>query len=316
MTEIPVYLFLGFLDGGKTKFIQDTLCDERFQSKERTLCILFEDGDEELDTSKYKGGDNVTVVVADGKQDLTTRFLEDALKNARAERVMLEYNGMWTLQELGTVLPRGWQVYQIMMFADANSFESYNNNMRQLVYDKLNSAEVVFFNRCKQGFDKMPLHTIVRAVSRRTAIVYEYEDGTIENDNIEDPLPFDINAPIVEVKDEDFGLLYLDAMDKPSNYDGKTIRFKALVARSPRFPRGSFVGGRFAMACCAEDIQYVGFMCRWKRADSVKNKGWYMITAEVKAERDKMFGGETGPMLYVTEVKPAEKPQEETVYFS
>ncbi len=316
MTEIPVYLFLGFLDGGKTKFIQDTLCDERFQSKERTLCILFEDGDEELDTSKYKGGDNVTVVVADGKQDLTTKFLEDALKNARAERVMLEYNGMWTLQELGTVLPRGWQVYQIMMFADANSFESYNNNMRQLVYDKLNSAEVVFFNRCKQGFDKMPLHTIVRAVSRRTAIVYEYEDGTIENDNIEDPLPFDINAPIVEVKDEDFGLLYLDAMDKPSNYDGKTIRFKALVARSPRFPRGSFVGGRFAMACCAEDIQYVGFMCRWKRADSVKNKGWYMITAEVKAERDKMFGGETGPMLYVTEVKPAEKPQEETVYFS
>ena len=316
MTEIPVYLFLGFLDGGKTKFIQDTLCDERFQSKERTLCILFEDGDEELDTSKYKGGDNVTVVVADGKQDLTTKFLEDALKNARAERVMLEYNGMWTLQELGTVLPRGWQVYQIMMFADANSFESYNNNMRQLVYDKLNSAEVVFFNRCKQGFDKMPLHTIVRAVSRRTAIVYEYEDGTIENDNIEDPLPFDINAPIVEVKDEDFGLLYLDAMDKPSNYDGKTIRFKALVASSPRFPRGSFVGGRFAMACCAEDIQYVGFMCRWKRADSVKNKGWYMITAEVKAERDKMFGGETGPMLYVTEVKPAEKPQEETVYFS
>ena len=254
MTEIPVYLFLGFLDGGKTKFIQDTLCDERFQSKERTLCILFEDGDEELDTSKYKGGDNVTVVVADGKQDLTTKFLEDALKNARAERVMLEYNGMWTLQELGTVLPRGWQVYQIMMFADANSFESYNNNMRQLVYDKLNSAEVVFFNRCKQGFDKMPLHTIVRAVSRRTAIVYEYEDGTIENDNIEDPLPFDINAPIVEVKDEDFGLLYLDAMDKPSNYDGKTIRFKALVARSPRFPRGSFVGGRFAMACCAEYI--------------------------------------------------------------
>ena len=315
MTEIPVYLFLGFLDGGKTKFIQDTLCDKRFQNGERTLCILFEDGDEELDTSKYKGGDKVTVVVADGKQDLNTKFLEDALKNARAERVMIEYNGMWTLQELGMVLPRNWQVYQIMMFADANSFESYNNNMRQLVYDKLNSAEVVFFNRCKEGFDKMPLHTIVRAVSRRTAIVYEYEDGTVENDDIEDPLPFDINAPIVEVKDEDFGLLYLDAMDKPGNYDGKTIRFKGLVARSPKFPKGSFVGGRFAMTCCAEDIQYVGFMCKWKSADSVKNKGWYMITAKVKEERDKMFGGESGPMRYVTEVKPAEKPQEETVFF-
>ncbi len=316
MAEIPVYLFLGFLDGGKTTFINDTLRDKNFQNKERTLCILFEDGDEELDTSKYSNGENVTVVVADGKENLTTKFLEDSLKSAKAERVMLEYNGMWTLQELGMVLPRNWQIYQIMMFADANNFESYNNNMRQLMYDKLNSTEVVFFNRCKKSLDKMPLHTIVRAVSRRTAIVYEYEDGTIENDDIEDPLPYDMDAPIVEVKDEDFGLLYLDAIDKPQNYDGKTIRFKALVARSPRFPRGSFVGGRFAMACCAEDIQYVGFMCKWKKADSVKNKGWYMITAEVKAERDKMFNGELGPMLYVTDVKSAEKPQEETVYFS
>lgn len=316
MAEIPVYLFLGFLDGGKTKFIQDTLCDERFQKNERTLCILFEDGEEELDTSRFKGGKNVTVVIAEGKESLTTKFLEDNLKAARAERVMLEYNGMWTLQELGMVLPRDWQIYQVMMFADANNFESYNNNMRQLVYDKLNLAEVVFFNRCKKGLDKMPLHTIVRAVSRRTAIVYEYEDGTIENDDIEDPLPYDMEAPIVEVKDEDFGLLYLDAMDKPQNYDGKTICFKALVARSPKFPRGSFVGGRFAMACCAEDIQYVGFMCRWKKVDSIKNKGWYMITAEVKAERDKMFGGELGPIFYVKDVKAAVKPQEETVYFS
>lgn len=315
MAEIPVYLFIGFLDGGKTKFIHDTLCDSKFQNGDRTLCILFEDGDEELDTSKYKGGKNVTVVIAEGKEQLTTKFLEDELKKARAERVMIEYNGMWTIQELGMVLPRDWQVYQIMMFADANSFVSYNNNMRQLVYDKLNNAEVVFFNRCKKGLDKMPLHSIVRAVSRRTAIVYEYEDGTMENDDIEDPLPYDIDAPVVEVKDEDFGLLYMDAMDKPERYDGKTIRFKALTARNAKLPKATFVGGRFAMACCAEDIQYVGFLCRWKHADTVKNKGWYYVTAEVKAEKDRLFNNQVGPMFYVTEVKSADKPEEETVYF-
>lgn len=315
MADIPVYLFLGFLDGGKTKFIHDTLCDERFQNGDKTLCLLFEDGDEELDTSAYKGGENVTVVIAEGKEQLTTSFLEDSLKKSKAERVIIEYNGMWTIQELGMILPRNWQVYQIMMMADANSFVSYNNNMRQLVFDKLSNAEVVFFNRCKQDIDKMPLHAIVRGVSRRTAIVYEYEDGTMENDDIEDPLPFDIDAPIVEVKDEDFGLLYMDAMDKPEKYDGKTIRFKALTARSPKLPKGSFVGGRFAMQCCAEDIQYVGFMCRYKQADSIKNKGWYFVTAEVKVEKDKLFGGQKGPMFYVKEVKSAEKPEEETVYF-
>ena len=270
MADIPVYLFLGFLDGGKTKFIHDTLCDKKFQDGDKTLCILFEDGEEELDTSEYAGGENVTVVIADGKDNLTQKFLTDSLKNSGAERVMIEYNGMWTIQELAMVLPRNWQIYQIMMFADANSIISYNNNMRQLVYDKLNNSEVVFFNRCKPDVDKMPLHALVRQVSRRTAIVYEYEDGTMENDDIADPLPYDMDAPVVEVKDDDFGLLYMDAMENPKNYDGKTIRFKALTARSPRLPKGTFVGGRFAMTCCAEDIQYVGFMCCWKRADSVK----------------------------------------------
>ncbi len=315
MKEIPVYLFLGFLDSGKTKFIQDTMCDRKFQDGERTLCLLFEDGDEELDPSAYQGGEGCTVVVASGKEKLTTRFLEDSLKKAKAERVMLEYNGMWTLAELGKVLPRGWQIYQIMMFADANSFESYNNNMRQLVYDKLNATEVVFFNRCKKGFDPMPLHSIVRAVGRRTGIVYEYEDGSYENDTIEDPLPYDLSAPVVEIADEDFGLLYLDAMDKPQNYAGKTLRFKALTARGPRLPKGTFVGGRFAMTCCAEDIQYVGFLCRWPHADTVKNKGWYTVTAEVKVEKGDMFNSGEGPILLVKEVASAKKPQEETVTF-
>lgn len=312
---IPVYLFLGFLDGGKTKFIHDTLCDHRFQTTERTLCILFEDGDEELDTSKYMAGENVTVVIADGKENLTQKFLSDSLKKSRAERVMIEYNGMWTLQELAVVLPRNWQIYQIMMFADANTILSYNSNMRQLVYDKLNSAEVVFFNRCKPGLDKMPLHALVRQVSRRTAIVYEYEDGSMENDDIVDPLPYDMEADIITVEDDDFGLLYMDAMENPKNYDGKTISFKAMTARSPRLPKGTFVGGRNAMTCCAEDIQFVGFLCHWQKVDSIKNKGWYNVTAEVKAVSDPVFNGEMGPMLYVKSVEKAVKPKEEVVMF-
>ena len=229
---------------------------------------------------------------------------------------MIEYNGMWLLNDLGKAMPRNWQIYQIMMVADAQTFDMYNNNMRQLVYDKINVTELVIFNRYSSDIDKMKLHTIVRAINRRANIIYEYKDGTIENDDIVDPLPFDINAPVIEVKDEDFGLLYLDAMDKPKNYDGKTIKFKALVARSGKMPPNTFVGGRFAMTCCVEDIRYVGFLCQWKQASTLANKGWYTVTATVKAQKDKMFGNEVGPMFYVTEVKPAEKPAEETVYFS
>lgn len=316
MANIPVYLFLGFLDSGKTKFIHDTLCDKRFQDGDKTLVILCEEGEEELDTSKYAGGRNVNIVTLESKEQLTTKFLEDSVKKYRAERVMIEYNGMWLMNDLGEVMPRNWQIYQIMMMADSKTFDMYNSNMRQLVYDKISITELVAFNRYNSGIDKMKLHTIVRAINRRAAIIYEYEDGSVENDDIVDPLPFDINAPVVEIKDEDFGLLYLDAMDKPQNYDGKTIKFKALVARSNKMPKNSFVGGRFAMTCCVEDIRYVGFMCRWDHASTLSNKGWYTVTAKVKAERDKLFGNELGPMFYVAEAVPAKAPEEETVYFS
>ncbi len=313
---IPVYLFLGFLDGGKTKFIHETLCDKRFQDGDRTLVILCEEGEEELDTSKYSGGSKVTIVSIDEKEQLTKEFLEQQVKQSRAERVMIEYNGMWLLDDLGNAMPENWQIYQIMMMADSKTFEMFNSNMRQLVYDKINVTEMVAFNRYSSDIDKMKLHTIVRAINRRAAIIYEYNDGTVENDDIVDPLPFDINAPVVEVKDEDFGLLYLDAMDKPQNYDGKTLKFKALIARSGNMPKNTFVGGRFAMTCCVEDIRYVGFLCNWKKSSTLANKGWYTVTAKVRAQKDKMFGNEVGPMLYVEDVTKAEKPEEETVYFS
>lgn len=316
MATIPVYLFLGFLDSGKTSFMHSNLCDKKFQDGDRTLVILCEEGEEELDKSKYAGGRNVTVVSVESKEQLTKKFLEDSLKKSRAERVLIEYNGMWLLQDLVVALPSNWQVYQIMMMADANTFDMFNSNMRQLVYDKINVTELVWFNRCNKDVDKQKLHTIVRAINRRADIIYEYNDGTKEVDDIVDPLPFDLEAEVVEVKDEDFGLLYLDAMDQPEKYNNKTVKFKALVARNNKLPKNTFVGGRFAMTCCADDIRYVGFLCNWNHADTLKNKGWYMVTAEIKAEKNKMFGNETGPMFYITDVKPAEKPEEETVYFS
>jgi len=313
---IPVYLFLGFLDSGKTKFIHDTLCDPRFQNGDKTLVILCEEGEEELDTSQYRGGKNVTIVTVDEQEQLTAAFLENALKKSRAERVMIEYNGMWLMDVLGRALPENWQIYQIMMMADSNTFEMYNSNMRQLVYDKINITELVAFNRYSDKIDKMALHKIVRAINRRANIIYEYTDGSVEDDQIIDPLPFDVNADVIKVKDTDFGLLYMDVMDKPVNYDGKMIQFKALVAKSGRMPKDTFVGGRFAMTCCVEDIRYVGFLCKWNSAPTLSNKGWYTVTAKVKAMKDAMFGGEVGPMFYVTDVQPAEAPEEETVYFS
>ena len=48
-----MYVFTGFLESGKTKFIQETLEDPRFNSGERTLLLVFEEGEEEYDPTTY-----------------------------------------------------------------------------------------------------------------------------------------------------------------------------------------------------------------------------------------------------------------------
>ena len=176
--DMPVYLFTGFLEAGKTKFIQETLEDKRFCNGERTLLLVCEEGEEEYAPEQFADPHVITVVVEEQDQ-LTEENLKAWLHDARAERVVVEYNGMWLLDALYAALPDGWMVYQEFMFADARTILSYNSNMRNLVYDKLKSCELVVFNRFTPAMDKMEYHKLVRAVSRRADIAYEAPDGKV-----------------------------------------------------------------------------------------------------------------------------------------
>ena len=208
MVQIPVYAFTGFLDSGKTKFIQETLEDPRFNAGERTLLLVFEEGEEEYDFSTYPN-QNVFLEVLD-QQTVTTKELQALAKKHKAQRVVAELNGMQLVGDLYMRFPENWVVAQEVMFADSTTFAAYNANMRNLMMDKLVGAQMVVFNRIVKGMDTMPLHKVARAANRRIDILYDFTDGTTSFDDIEDPLPFDINAPIIEVKDEDYALWYRD----------------------------------------------------------------------------------------------------------
>ncbi len=308
--EVPVYLFTGFLESGKTKFIQETLEDERFNSGERTLLVVCEEGEEEYEPSRFSGK-NVFIRTVDSVEELTTEALEGWYKETRSQRVVIEYNGMWTLDNLYNAMPEKWTVYQEMLFADSNTFVNYNANMRSLVVDKLKSAELVIFNRFSDGMDKMPLHKIVKGVSRQNAIVYEYTDGSTEEDDIEDPLPFDINAPIIEIADNDFAIWYRDLMEESDKYHGKTVKFKAIIAREKgKIPDDQFIAGRHIMTCCADDIQYAGFIAETEKPCTVLVTGdWLNITAEISIEKHKAYRG-YGPVLKVKSYAKTSEPEE------
>ena len=134
--ELPVYLFTGFLEAGKTRFIQETLEDERFNAGERTLLLVCEEGVEEYAPEQFSGK-NVFIEVLDDSSQLNADHLAKLQMAHNAERCVVEYNGMWLLDELYQNMPEDWVIYQEICFADANTFLSYNANMRQLMVDKL-----------------------------------------------------------------------------------------------------------------------------------------------------------------------------------
>ena len=220
---IPVYAFTGFLDAGKTKFIQETLCDTRFNAGERTLLLICEEGEEEYDISAYPYQKVYPEVIE--QDEITTHELAALLQKHRAERVIVELNGMQLVGDFYQKMPQDWQIAQEVMFADGTTIMSYNSNLRSLVVDKLTGCEMVVFNRLPTGTDIMPLHKLARALNRRVGILYEYTDGKTEFDEIEDPLPFDINAPVIEIADEDYALWFRDINEEPKKYNGKTVRF-------------------------------------------------------------------------------------------
>lgn len=309
---IPVYSFTGFLDAGKTKFIQETLCDTRFNAGERTLLLVCEEGEEEFDISAYPHK-NVYLEVVD-QEAVTTQELSALVKKHRAERVVLETNGMLLVAPFYQKMPEDWQVAQEVMFANGNDILTYNANMRALVVDKLNGCEMVVFNRLPAGADIIPLHKLARAVNRRVGILYEYADGKTHFDDIEDPLPFDINAPVVEIGDEDYALWYRDISEEPKKYSGKTVRFKAQVARLRSERNGYFAPGRFVMTCCVDDIEFMGMPCKYDKASALRTRDWVTVTATVQVRFHAIYRG-PGPILTALQVEPAEAPGEEVAMF-
>jgi len=314
--EIPVYLFTGFLESGKTRFIQETLEDKRFNNGERTLLLVCEEGMEEYDLSRFHSG-NIFMEFADNPEDITCESLSAMLDRHACERVVVEYNGMWMLDDFYNAMPENWTVYQEIMFADSGSFLNYNANMRTLVYDKLKSCELVVFNRFKHDSLKLEFHRIVRAVGRRADIIYEYPGGRIEYDDIEDPLPFDIDAPVVEIGDSDYALWYRDLSEETDKYDGKTVRVKGIADKTVKLPKNSFVFGRRLMTCCVQDIRFAGLACVWddeKKLSELDDRRWITLTAQIRIERHKAYG-KKGPVLHVVSAVPAPVPEQEVATF-
>lgn len=310
MADIPVYLVAGFLDGGKTNFINGILQDG-FARQERTLLLRCEEGEEEYDPRAL---DNVTVVDVGDEEDLTCSRMKALEKQYRPKQVLIEYNGMWQMERLyREVLPANWVLYQIMTFVEASTFELYAKNMGQLMMEKITNADLIVFNRCTDELKDALRNRNLRMVNRRADIYLEDNAGNSEDYLTGNECPFDMTQEIIDVPDDDFGVWFVDVMDHPDRYDGHLVHMKLMMCHSKKYP-GIHCPGRFAMVCCENDITFYGLIARGDGLDGYQNRDWIEVTARMSVEEHKAYKGK-GPVMNVLSIAPAEKPAQEVVTF-
>ena len=307
MREIPVYFFTGFLGAGKTTFLKETLESPEFGNDGRTLLLICERGEAEYEPEKF-AGPGVRVEQIKSEDELNEANLRMIAAKGDFDRVVVEYNGMWEAQKFFAAMPEGWLIAQEMALFDARMFMMYNRNMRQLCFNKMQTADLVVFNRCEKGFDKMPFHKEVRIANRKNMIVYEYGPNDIEPDDIEDPLPYDMTKSRIKIEDDWYAEWYRDINENEDDYDGKTLELRGRVALSEELPDGMFAFGRHVMTCCEADIQFAGLLAYYSGETEVKTGDWIEIVAKVRAEYTEVYK-EKGPVLYVKNLnicKPCE----------
>lgn len=308
--DIPVYVMAGFLDSGKTQFINGTLSDG-FAAKARTLLLRCEEGEEDYDPTLLR---NVTVVDLEDEEELTMEFLQACEKKYRPRQVMVEYNGMWQLETLwNKALPPNWFIVQTFTFFDAGTFDLYARNMGQLAMEKVKQADVLVFNRCDDALAENLRSRNLRMTNRRAQIYLEYENGETEDYLTGDECPFDLSQEVIDIPDEDFGVWYVDVMDHPDRYVGKTIHAKLVMMRSTKYDK-PFCPGRFAMVCCANDIAFLGLLAKGAGLEQYKNKQWLDATFTIKVESHPAYEG-PGPVMEMQELRPCGKAEPELLSY-
>lgn len=311
---IPVYLFTGFLDGGKTSFIRQTMDEGQFKDGLTTLYIVCEEGEESIDIMRLSSNKFVMRKIED-EEEVSLNLLKQFEKEVKPHRVIIETNGMWDVDELLDSFPEHWQIAEVITPIDSTTFEMYLSNMKMMMTNQFNYSDLVVFNRCTPDKDRAMFKRIVRAVNRRAQVLYETPDGQVE-DNVPEEMPYDMNAPVIKVEDEDFGIFYIDALDNLANYVDKVVSFKAMAYHPKDAKQDNlFVVGRMAMTCCADDIAFVGFPCECSNSADFANKQWITVSAKVKSVMNKEYG-EPAPFLIVENIVPAEAAKDEVVYFN
>lgn len=308
-----IYVFTGFLDSGKTSFINDTITNTDFCENEKSLLIVSEQGEIEYNQEEIESF-HCDIVYVRSEDEWTYEFFESLKEKYSPTQVLIELNGMYDINKLiECKKPDEWEIVQVLTTINAETFGLYIQNMRSLLYQHVVYTDLLIFNRINDSIKKSFLRNNIKAINSSCQIIYEKEDGTV-NTLVDDELPFDITADELVILDHDFGLFCMDALDHPDKYAGKTVTLKGkFIGRDKQIEDG-FVLGRLAMVCCEEDTSLIGMVCVHPAAKQLIPNEWVQVKGKIALEYDSEIGSEVC-ILHVEDLKVVPPLENEYVTF-
>lgn len=278
MKRIPVFFINGLVDSGKTTFIIDTLKNDSKEKKYKTLLLACEEGEVEYEEELLKET-NTYLKVFDDFEEFDYKVIDKLIKQEKPDRIVIEMNGMWDLNRLQ--FPRVIEIVQVITFIDGTTFNIYFNNMRQKFNDMIKNSSVVCFTKLENGEVLAPYQTALRLINNNAQFML-MDDQLRAQDAFEEPLPYDVDAPVIKIEERDYGTFYIDTFDHKDRYQGKIVEYDTMVVLSDKLPEGTFIAGRLIMNCCADDVQLFGFLADSKLGLDLKDRQWIHIKARVE----------------------------------
>ena len=271
----PAVIVKGILESGKTTFIVDSLKNRDFGDIGRVLILSTEEGEVEYDPAelaKY----NAVFYQFDDPEDFTVEKINELIKVNKPHALFIEENAMWDRSEIK--LPPYVIVEQIFAIIDATTFKIYFNNMRQKFQDIVGASNIVIMNRCEESPEMAGYKRSLKLINKDAYFITLDRNG--KPVSFIEELPYKISDEMM-IPDDDFGVFYIDTFDNRSRYEGKIVEFNCMTVTSKNLPENTFVAGRLAMTCCANDIQLIGHLCGYNTPLKIKNKGWVHLRARI-----------------------------------
>lgn len=299
--SIKTTLVNGFLDAGKTTYIQDCIFHDFFHKRGTTLILCFEQGETEYDeealrqfrteTAYYEGGEDITA------------FCLRCIELHCPDRIFVEMNAM--SEALREQLPSRMEIVFSTTLIAAETLELYARNMRQLLQNMIVGADLVTFNRCGDKEQLAPYSQLFRLMNRKATYLWESPMGYHEK-AFDIFVPFDLEQSELTLAGSDLVPFILDALSRPEHYEGKKLRFLCQAGVSGE-EADMFIAGRTVMTCCLADVQFMGIPCRLPPGQSIRPRSWLDLTAEAVLTHDAY--GQKRLTLVPLQLTPAGPPE-------